>query len=178
MTATMRGINLSDLATGCPALTPAIGMVFAEAAAICLKDRGHTNSIILKISGDVSDQLSLTTIEVDDQISRSHNDLQDATEAGACGIAILLVRKLKGYTVVERSVKGTGIDYWLGDEDDLLFQNKARLEVSGMLNANKNQIAARVKQKLEQTTPSDGSMPAHIVVVEFGEPHIRMVEKR
>ena len=71
---------------------------------------------------------------------RTHNDLQDATEAGACGLAILLVQLFVGYTVVERSVKGTGFDYWLGSENDALFQNKARLEASGILRGDQNGV--------------------------------------
>jgi hypothetical protein len=46
--------------------------------------------------------------------------------------AILLMRALTGYTVIERSRKGTGFDWWLGTEDNL-FQGKVRLEVSGIL---------------------------------------------
>ena len=42
------------------------------------------------------------------------------------------------YTVIHRSRKGTGFDYWLGDEkneDELPLQSKARLEVSGIRRA-------------------------------------------
>jgi hypothetical protein len=47
------------------------------------------------------------------------------------------VLELTDYTIVERACKGTGFDYWLGDEDDDLFQWKARLEISGILKGTK-----------------------------------------
>jgi hypothetical protein len=108
---------------------------------------------------------------VDDQARRSHNDLQEATERGAYGIAILIVCDLTGMVVVERSKKGPGFDYWLGDEDDdLLFAGKARLEVSGILSGSRSQVQARVRQKKEQVKPSDHLAPGYVAVVEFGTP--------
>jgi hypothetical protein len=72
--------------------------------------------------------------------------------------------------VVERSKKGRGFDYWLGDDDDLLFVGKARLEISGILSGSKAQIAARVKEKKGQLKPSDYLAPGYVAVVEFGQP--------
>ena len=82
-------------------------------------------------------------------------------------------------SVVERSRKGTGIDYWLGDDvEQPYFQSKARLEVSGIGSGNAATIRRRVKEKRDQTRPSDGThQPAHIVVVEFSGP-IAHVETR
>jgi hypothetical protein len=73
--------------------------------------------------------------------------------------------------VVERSVKGLGFDYWLGDkDDDELFAGKARLEVSGILSGSRSQAQARVRQKREQMKPSDRLAPGYVAVVEFGTP--------
>lgn len=102
---------------------------------------------------------------------RCHNDLQEATERGACGIAIVLVQELTGKIVIERSKKGPGFDYWLGDsDDDLLFSGKARLEVSGILSGTAGQIEGRLKQKKDQIRPSDRLAPGYIAIVEFGAP--------
>ncbi|MDZ8138567.1 MAG: hypothetical protein RM049_25205 [Nostoc sp. DedQUE04] len=84
------------------------------------------------------------------------------------------------FTVIERSRKGTGFDYWLGSEDEageLPFQNQVRLEVSGIRKADDNRIRARVKQKIEQTNPSDGEFPAYVIIVEFSRPLSFIVEK-
>ncbi|ETW93058.1 MAG: hypothetical protein ETSY2_52085 [Candidatus Entotheonella gemina] len=105
-------------------------------------------------------------------------DEQEATEYGACGIAILIILALTDYTVIRRSRKGTGIDYWLGYQDtDYPFQDAARLEVSGIRRGNDRVVAARVSQKIRQTKPSDEALPAYIVVVEFSRPYARMVKK-
>lgn len=51
------------------------------------------------------------------------------------------------------------------------FQNKARLEVSGIRNGDQKIIKARVREKLTQTEVSDKTrLPAYVVVVEFGRP--------
>ena len=89
----------------------------------------------------------------------------------------MLVRTLTDFTVIERSFKGPGFDYWLG-HDDGLFQGKARLEVSGIRNGTEAQVNQRVKEKLNQITPSDHTgLPAYIVVVEFKQPQSRVVKK-
>ena len=71
---------------------------------------------------------------------------------------------------------------WLGllagYADDILFQKKARLELSGILRVTDAEVNSRSKQKLEQTTPSDGMrLPAYIVIVEFNQPTSKVVTK-
>jgi len=64
------------------------------------------------------------------------------------------------------------------NEGKLLFQDKARLEVSGIRKGGSSRLGARVTQKLNQVTPSDGLLlPAYIVVVEFGTPKSQVVKK-
>ena len=93
------------------------------------------------------------------------------------GIAVLLAQKEIGYTVIKRSRKGTGFDYWMGDISAYPFQNKARLEISGIRGGNDQQVKARVQQKLKQTGRSDGALPAYVIVVEFGQPLAEVQEK-
>lgn len=167
-------IHLESLENEIPALTAAMGAVLSEAAAVCLQDRGHTSPVRLHLERMGGPQILLHCSAVNDRMQRTHNDMQRATEHGACGVAILLIRKLHKLTVVEQSKKGTGFDYWLrpDDGDDALpFQNSARLEVSGILNGTASQFATRVKQKTEQMEVSDSTnLPAYAVVVEFGLP--------
>jgi hypothetical protein len=49
--------------------------------------------------------------------------------------------------------------------------------VSGIRQGDAAKIASRLKQKREQTAPSDGALPAYIVVVEFGTPRAQVVKK-
>ena len=138
---------------------------------MCLENREHRTGVTLHITGVQAHQFPMDWPAIDDQARRSHNDLQEATERGASGIAILVVCDLTGMIVVERSKKGPGFDYWLGDEDDdELFQRKARLEASGLLVASRSRMQARVRQKREQVRRSDHLAPGYVAVVEFGTP--------
>lgn len=161
-----------------PGLTSACGTMLAEAGAVCLEDRKHHTSVQLRLTGMSTDALQLDWLTVDEQQRRCYNDLQEATEWGACGVAILVVQALTGKVVVERSRKGPGFDYWLGEEDDnLLFSGKARLEVSGILAGTASELNARIKQKRSQVKPSDHLAPGYVAVIEFGNPaaHVEAV---
>ena len=52
-----------------------------------------------------------------------------------------------------------------------------RLEVSGIRFGGDSEIDSRVRRKLKQTDRSDGTFPAVMVVVEFGCPFAKIVEK-
>jgi hypothetical protein len=164
-----------------PGLTSACGTMLSEAAAVCLEHRSHGVGVQLQLVGMKRDGLHLSWAVVDDQQRRAHGDMQEATEHGACGIAILVLRELTGMVVVERSRKGPGFDYWLGqdsDDDSLLFSGLCRLEVSGLLSGTSAQIASRVRAKRDQIKPSNHLAPGYIAIVEFGAPtaHIERVE--
>jgi hypothetical protein len=118
-------------------------------------------------------------LQVTEQMISCYNDQQSATELGAYGVAFLLVLNLTDCTIIKRSRRGTGFDYWLGKEQDnaeLPFQNKERLEVSGIRSGDNSHVKARVKEKLKQVQPSHATAsPALIVVVEFSTPLSQMV---
>ena len=175
--------NRLDLGTlgsepGQPGLTPTAGRHLAEAAAVCLSSQGHQPGTVLMVRGLIEQAPEIIWPEVTPQMARTYNDLQEATEDGACAVAILLMRTFTRLTVILRSRKGTGIDYWLGapiagkTEEPVVFQNTARLEVSGILRGTQQQMAARMRQKRAQVQRSDGTrLPAYTVIVEFSGPH-------
>lgn len=164
-------LDLRELANGLPAITPPFGQYLAEAGAVCLESQGHQQGQVLAVQGEHTEQYPLHWPPVTDQMLRTLNDSEVATEHGAIGIAVLLVKKIVGYSVVQRSRKGTGFDYWLGEDADVLFQNKARLEISGIRIGDDKMIHSRMEKKLRQTEQSDVTgFPAYIVVVEFGRP--------
>jgi hypothetical protein len=145
----------------------------ADAAAVCLADQGHVGVIALRVTGAFRAVYLLHRLEVTDQM-RATYDPDEATEFGACGVAILVMRDLTGFTV-QRAFKGGGFDYWLGMADEEKpFQNLARLEVSGIRRGNRRQIAARIRGKLQQDHPTDGGLPAYAIVVEFSAPVVRV----
>jgi hypothetical protein len=148
----------------------------ADAAALCLAEQGHGVEVDLRVAGEFRASYRLRRAEVTDSM-RGTYDPDEATEFGACGIAILVMRARTGLTV-QRAFKGDGFDYWLGTVDEVgPFQNLARLEVSGIRRGSRGQIAARVKAKREQIRRSDGLLPAYVVVVEFGTPEVRVARR-
>ena len=169
---------LDDLGNGRKGITPAYGQTLAEAASVCLEEQGHASPTEIQVFGHFESPGKLEWNIPSDQSRRCWNDDGYATEQGAYGIAALLVEHC-GLEVVLRSKKKTGFDFWLGplNEENTLFQVLARLEVSGIRSGDATTIDTRVRQKLKQTSPSDGKLPAIVVVVEFGNPIAKIVEK-
>jgi hypothetical protein len=174
-------LDLRQLEAGIPALTQGLGRVHAEAAAVCLENQGHQEPVRLAVRKIDRPQYDLRWPALTDTMRRAYEDLERATELGAYGVAILLVRDQTGLTAIRQSRKGTGFDYWLGPDgtdDQLVFQNAARLEVSGILSGTDSQFLTRVRQKLKQTQASDSSgLPAYACVVEFSRPQAEIATK-
>lgn len=167
-------LALQQLSEGLPGITPEVGAALIQACTVCLHDRGHQDEVVLTIRGIHSRTFILRwrPQDVTDQVRRTWNDLQEATEDGAACLACLLVLKLTEFTVIERSRKKTGFDYWLGhDNDTQLFNRDGRLEVSGILKGTDADINKRVKMKINQTSRTAHlGLPALAVVIEFGNP--------
>lgn len=174
-------LHLRELHEGMHGLTPAFGEMLAEVAAVCLEDQLHASGVSMRVTGTHSLSLALVWDPTTDQQRRNWVDKQDATEFGACGCAILVARRLTGLQVTQQSYKTTGFDWWIGDESTGpgLFQDKARLEVSGIRRGDESDVKRRMTLKKKQTTQSDAttSLPAWAVVVEFGEPQTRAVQR-
>ena len=166
----MPHLNLSDLSHGLPAISPAFGAALAQAAGVCLESQHHSPGVQLPVTGYRKNVYLLDWPQITEQILRCFNDPQEATEFGAVAVAILLARNEIGYSVIERSRKGTGFDYWIGEESELPFARQARLEVSGIRKGGNREVAARVNEKLKQIARSGDSPPGYVIVVEFGTP--------
>ena len=163
---------------GMPGLTRPAGQDLADAAALCFEECGHREPITLKVTGWKTRTYQAIYPRMTDQKRRTYNDQQEATEKGACAVAICVIHDLAGFAVVERSRTGTGFDYWLGDDDPRPFQKKARLEVSGILHGTENDLQQRVKQKCRQTERSDHTrLEAFVAVIEFGHPMAKVVKR-
>ena len=174
-------LNLNDLANDeIPGITPSLGGALAEAGAVCLECKDHQPGVQLPIRGISSAIYSLDWTLAPEKAFRAWQPNR-ATEWGAEGIAALLAKNETPYTVIEASVQGEGVDCWLGDESDITFQRKARLEVSGMRwngYVADSDILHRVEEKLQQTDQSDHThTPAYVVVVEFGRPVAEVHQK-
>jgi hypothetical protein len=102
---------LDDLSDGLPAITPEFGAALAQAAAVCLQSQNHSSGAVLRVSGGWRRKFAVQWKPVTEQMKRCWNEATEATEFGACALAILLVIELTEFTVIERSRKGTGFDY-------------------------------------------------------------------
>ncbi|MHA1942675.1 MAG: hypothetical protein ACXADW_23645 [Candidatus Hodarchaeales archaeon] len=161
-----------------PGITQNYGGMLAESCAICLNEQGHISGVNLQVEGCFRSNFIVEwSFPISDQMRNCYNDSEVATENGAYGIAFLILLDLTRYKVIERSKKGTGFDYWLGKEKGGLFQDKVRLEVSGIRSGNYSQIRYRVSKKITQIRPSNKLAPAYVVVVEFSKPISTVEEK-
>jgi predicted NUDIX family NTP pyrophosphohydrolase len=75
-------LDLSDLANGLPAISPAFGQYLAEAGAVCLESQGHANGQELSVQGIRSEGYTLRWPNVTDQMERCLNDPEVATDYG------------------------------------------------------------------------------------------------
>ena len=169
----MTDISLDRLKQGYHGLSPVLGSAHAEACLVCLEYHKHHSGIILGIEGSFSSKIELIWSDsVTEQIARSWDDMTNTVEWAACGIAFLVMEALTGFIVIRQARKGNGFDYWLGSEnkDTRMFQEKAYLEVSGILKAaNQSSIKTRLSQKLGQIDDVE-DIPAYAIVVEFSQP--------
>lgn len=153
---------------------------YCEACIVLLEELTHSPGVYLYVDGDLSAAYNL--IWSKKPVTNGWKQKQKLIENAATAIAFLLVAEQTDYTVIEEASIGTGVDYWLGykeghslyDEDN--FMN-ARLEISG-IEAGTSKIRGRVREKLEQVKPTDGTgLPAYVVVAEFGTPTAVLVRK-
>lgn len=173
-------LELNELRKGMPGVTPIVGAALAEAAAVCLQEMEHSSGIEMKVGG-LEQAVQILWPEVDEQAFRAWRDEETATEYGACGIGVMLIKTFTDFTVIEQARKGTGFDYWLGHQEDEavgVFEQKGRLEISGIRRGTEQEVKRRVREKIQQTNPSDfQGLPAYVSVVEFGTPRAEVVKK-
>lgn len=164
-------LDLNDLSVGQPGLSPPLGAAMAEAGAVCLEQMRHVRGTQIVVRGSLQNTHVLEWSPVTDQVQRTWADPREATEKGAEGIAILLIRQETAFTTIERAAIGTRIDRWLGYETDVpYFQRKARLEISGILRGDDSAVRRRSQEKIDRLVLSSNPLPAYIVVVEFSRP--------
>ena len=177
-------INLDSLYHGIPALSPGKANMLKEACIWCLNKCRHLNGVVITVQRNEEQEklpICWDSEQIDEEnIKRSYNQ-DDAVEYGAEAVSFLLIRECTQYTAIRRAATGTGIDYWLGNKenvDDNILVNSARLEVSGILNeSDDNTVKKRIRGKLRQTTPTDRTFPVFISVIEFSQPKAEMVLK-
>lgn len=167
-------IDLKDLSKGQFGLSKAKADQLSEAASCCFAKHSHPNPAALKVTGSWQQDCTVKYRTASKRAQKANADPQEAVEDGAMAIAIAAVTGLTDYCVVERSVKKTGVDWWLGREDGVF---EARLEISGILNG-PQYIDSRTTSKLGQMRQSDSTgLPGFAAIVEFSGPEARIQQK-
>jgi len=114
---TPKTLSVLPLDPGKSGLLDSLAGYMGACAAVCL-NRAHRSGVEMVVEGYARATFLLSWESLTEQHYRTCADLQEATEYGACGVAILVVRELTGKTVVEPAAKGPGFDFWIGDEED------------------------------------------------------------
>jgi hypothetical protein len=148
---------------------------------VCFYNNGHSSGVNLSVTynGSLTNFEIFWTDEVTEQLLKVYSDPNQATEKAAVAIALISVRELTEFTAIEQSCIGTTIDYYLTrqrQENNLIFNHAARLEVSGILTENEdNTVEGRIREKTRRLR-RDGDLRDFIAVVEFSKPWSKMVE--
>ena len=147
---------------------------------VCLHRSKHPENVPMSLIGDNHKGYNILWKDCfDEQIDRTYQDQEYTTEHGAVCISALLAIKETNYTIIERSRKGTGFDYWLGYENTIPFSKSARLEISGIFKGDMSSLESRFKKKIKQTKQSDSmKIPAYISIVEFSKPITKFAQKK
>lgn len=173
-------LNVVDIKDGLPGISKNSCAHYYEAFMVCMHRCQHEIGAILNLAGDSKKSLSLKWEDYfDDQIDRTWQDQIYCTDHAAVCLSALLVKKCTEYTIIQRARIGTGVDYWLGKEQDIPFQNSARLEISGIFQESAtNTVDKRFNIKKKQTQSSDDtSLPVYISIVEFSNPKAILAKK-
>jgi hypothetical protein len=159
--------------------------MYVEACVWCMDQNGHVNGVDIDVLFEKKNhkyQILWTDSNIDIQKIKAHYNIDDALPFGAEAIAFFVCITNTNYDHLNRAIRKTGIDYWLGYKNanpNLPFQNSGRLEISGILTESEtNTIEKRIKEKINQTIQSDKTtLPVYIVVVSFDRPYAKMVVK-
>jgi hypothetical protein len=172
-TSPCRDLSLESLSSGIPIIFNGGEHTYIQRCVFTLDSQGHSPGTLLQVdsSQNGSNLFNLTWhLEATDELRRAHADAIRSVEDSACAIAFLLVRELTPYTVIEQSPRGKGVDYFLGKkvrDDNLIFNETCRLEVSGIICGTKNDINKRTRSKIRRLKDD---FSAIIIVVEHSKP--------
>lgn len=164
-------------------ITAKLGAALAETCAWALEYHGHRTGVGLRVEHEDGATTFPVTwqFEPDPKSDKAYADHERVAEDAATILALESVRLLTGLAGLQRSRKGTRIDYYLtrSDDDTLIFNDATKLEVSGIFAQSRtNTVPARRKKKVDRL-PSPGG-PGHtrstyVCVVELSTPWAELV---
>lgn len=148
---------------------------FTENCIVALEHHYKTSGCVLNVSGDTTKSFEIKWSKAVKK--NGYIEHKKFIEKSAEALSFFLTKHLTEYEVFEEASIGEGVDYWLcyGEKNERYnpenFFN-ARLEVSGIGEETpQNSVKARVKIKMKQTVPTDGTkLPVYISVIEHSTP--------
>jgi hypothetical protein len=175
-------LYINNLKNVCPEISAKQCDFYAEGCAVALEAQGPLPLVELVVDGDFLKKYSLLWDTPESK--RGWREPKDLAHYGALAIAFHIATSLTEYQVVDQARSdGGGFDYYLcfkeGDPryNPDNFMN-ARLEISGINNGDFKALTKRVREKLEQTNPSDSwNIPAYVIVTEFSKPIVYIKKK-
>ncbi len=162
-------LRFSDLRERHRGVTEAVGRAYAEAAGVCL-DRHHVSPQPFHIVDAPNERRAFAHWAAPDERTKdAWANRDDATEAGAYGLALATVELARGLVAVRRAETLTGSDYYLGTPGEAAHSLKTlfRLEVSGVDSGDEARLAARLNQKIRQADRGNSKLPAIALVIGF-----------
>ncbi len=156
-----------------------------DAAVFLLNHHGHETGLRFEVRS-LEEHLNFATLvwtrPYSECMINTFGDTGYAVEFAAEGMACLTIRATTKYTAIKRSQRNEGVDFWLVESDDLdrfPFQFAARMESKGISKARyPSDITARLEEGTNQSKRSDETrLPAYIIVTDFGQPIIVMVQR-
>lgn len=153
-----------------PGVSHGVASAMTEAASVALARRhASPTEVALDDAGQIA-QAVLSWAAPDAQALRAWRDPARATEWGAEAVAILCVERRRGLVVVDRALRGSHVDYYLGQPGDSL-ERAASLEVGGTQDG---RVAGLLEEKRRQATRNPDRLPTLAVAVRFHDPRVMM----
>ncbi len=155
-----------------PGLSTGIATCMVEAAGVALARRHHPPTLV-RVNDDArSVELSVAWREPDARVARAWRDPGRATEWAAEALAIVAIDALRGLVVVDRALRGSQVDFYLGRAGDNL-EHAAALEVAGV---DEGPIKGTVRAKAVQARRNQDRLPALAAAVRFREPYVIVLD--
>jgi hypothetical protein len=151
------------------ALTQPVCEYLAEAASVCLS-RHHAPPLTLRVHYGAVAGWAVSWEQPDHRQLAAHRNVNDATENGACAVAIAVLEATLNLFTISRADTLTGADYFVAaDRDCPDLEGAHRLEVSGTDLGTVTQLKHRLKRKIAQLKAACGDDEAFATVVAFHE---------
>ena len=119
MTAKLHGFQLEKLAD-LVSLPRGKAAMYMEACIWCMDQNGHINGADIDVLFEKKNhiyQISWADQNIDIPKIRAHYNIDDALPFGAEAIAFFVCITNTDYDYLNRAIRKTGIDYWLGHKN-------------------------------------------------------------